>query len=161
MVVAWQRDPPGHGILHVINHLVDGTTLGEITDDEVQAAWRIGHSLEAHARRVFDVVTVDENMVRARKVWAWTVRRRERILAQREKEHLDRVPALKVGDIARYEVAGLREPAEIRSVLGRLEAKGYLQPCEFRRTGTKAKPHQLWYWNPLAMPDGRCSGATT
>ena len=140
-------------LFHVVRH-VEGAPLGQI-GPEIEDAIRLADALKVHARRAFALMGADMDTARARKVWTWLDRNRNKLRDWRERDRLPPCEAVKPRDLDRAEVAGVKNSAEAEAILMLLADKGYVQAVDFRPLAGKA--HRLFYLRPA---DPRQRGIT-
>lgn len=131
-------------LFHAVRH-VEGSLLGQI-EPEIEDAIRLADALKVHARRAFALMGADMDTARARKVWIWLNRNRDKLRVMRERDQLPACEAVKSRDLDRAEVAGVKNSAEAEVVLMLLADKGYVQAVDFRPPVGKA--HRLFYLHP-------------
>jgi hypothetical protein len=136
-------------LFHVCRH-VEGEDLGQI-GPEIEDAIRLAEALKVHARRAFALMGADTDTARARKVWTWLERNRDRLRELRGNEGLPSVEAVKPRDLDRATVAGVKNSADAEACLLLLADKGYVQAVDVRAPG--AKPSRLFYLRPPDKPD--------
>jgi len=131
-------------LFHATRFAADGR-LAQI-NTELDDAIRLADVLKVHARRAFALMGADAETARARKVWTWLDKNREKLRGWRNDEGLPAVEAAKAKDLHRYEVAGVRNSAEAEAALRLLADKGYVQAVDVRPPNGKAQ--RLFYLRP-------------
>jgi replicative DNA helicase len=128
-----------------------------VTVDNVANAARVCEHLKEHARRAAGVIGESQEVADARRVWAWIAANRPKLVELRQAEGCGAVAAVKPRDLMQAGVSGCTDAGAAPRVLRALESRGYLQAVLWHRTGTAARPHELWYFHPTAEggPHGR------
>jgi hypothetical protein len=140
-------------LFHACQH-AEGAPLGRIERNTIEDAILLAGVLAVHARRAFAIMGGDVETARARKVWSWLDRNRDKLRTWREKEGLP-VEAVKPRELDRHGVAGVENVTEAEAVLMLLADKGYVQGVDIRPP-TAGRPTRLFYLRPpdkIAKPD--------
>lgn len=140
-------------IFHAVREVGDGRPLGQIECDEIERAFRVAEALKQHGKRAFGMMGQSAEHAKARILWRTLHDRREKFRAEREREGLGALVAVKPKDVARYGWAGIGDCEEARRVLDVLAVKGWLRE-ETLPGGGRGPNHVLYHLHP--NPPDRC-----
>jgi hypothetical protein len=142
------------GIFRAVRHVAEGLPLGAMDAGEIDAAYMVTLALLSHGKRAFGLMGQSPDHAKARVLWRALDERREKLRAEREREGLGRVEAVKPKDVHRYGWAGIEDTEEARRVLEILSTKGWLSDAITLPGAAKGQQHCLFYLHPNPPKEG-------
>jgi hypothetical protein len=124
-----------------------GYSIRQIMPAQVLRAIEIADCLRSHARRAFTIMGGDATESKARAVWTWCTKNLDRLRDVAPAAGITE-PAVKPSILAQYNVAGIKDAPQAKSVLDRLEVKGWTRRQDIQRQGVR--PLVVYHLHPSA-----------
>lgn len=134
-------------ILHVADTISNNVDSYTIEADTMRDAIIAGDYFRKHIEKAVSTIGENENIVLARKLWQWLQSKRQWLKAQREKEGLGLIEAVKSKDIQQQEVCGLKGIDKLKPVIEILVQYGYLKHTE-KAIKDNPKKHSIYMLIP-------------
>lgn len=135
-------------IFRAVRHVAEGAPMGAIDGPEIDAAYKVTLALLPHGKRAFGLMGQNPDHAKARVLWRAIDERRGKLRAEREREGLGRIEAVKPKDVHRFGWAGIQDTEEARRVLEILATKGWLSDAVTLPGTAKGQQHSLYYLHP-------------
>jgi hypothetical protein len=140
-------------IFRAVRHVSEGVPLGAIDAPEIDAAYMVTLALLPHGKRAFGFMGQNPDHAKARHLWRALDERRVKLRAEREREGLGQIEAVKPKDVHRFGWAGIEDTEEARRVLEILSTKGWLSDAVTLPGASKGQQHFLYYLHPNPPKD--------